>query len=227
MCGRIGNGGPDLDTYKDYTEETKSKTYKLVHDRSDSPIRDFGEIMSNERRIGIEKAIGAINSWWDREEQDSYRLQETLIQSSTVTKPRWKGDFIWLSSVDYDQTMVRNYIEGTYICFHDETDETDMTKMQVKLNPSTSDNSAELTFKIWKDATCKQDTSIIGTWLVDTPLQLMAEIQAHVESCLSDVGFDTSEPVVDCWSDTKTESRSECSPDVIGRLHQAKLEAME
>ncbi len=227
MCRRVGYEGPDPDTYEDYTAETTSKSYKLMCDRSDTPIADFGEIAYGERRIGMEKVISAINSWYDKGDNDSYKLKETIVQSSTTETPRWKGDYLWLSAVDHDQTMVRNWVEGVHICFHDETDHTDMTKMQIRLNPSTSENCSELIFKIWKEATKTQKKADIETWLVDTPLQLMGEVQAHVESCLSEVGFETEEPIIECHFDAKTESRSECTPDIIGRLRQAKLEAME
>ena len=230
MCRRVGYESPDPDSYEDYTEESTSKSYKLMCDTSDTPVADFGELAYSERRIGMEKVISAINSWWDTGTNHTYSLKETIVQSSTTETPRWKGDYMWLtpsSLLDDNMTMVRNWVEGVHVCFHDETDHTDMTKMQIRLNPSTSENSAELTFKIWKEATKTQKKADIETWLVDTPLNLMGQIQAHVESCLSEVGFETEEPIIECHFDAKTESRSECPPDIIGRLRDAKQRTID
>lgn len=227
MVRRIGYEGPDPDTYEDYTAETTTKSYKLMCDNTDTPIADFGEMAYSERRIGMEKVINAINGWHDSGTNNSYKLKETLVNSSTTETPRWKGDYMWLTSHSLGWTMVRNWVEGAHVSFHDETDHTDMTKMSIRLNPTTSENSAELTFKIWKEASKTQKKADIETWLVDTPLNLMGQIQAHVESCLSEVGFETEEPIIECHFDAKTESRSECTPDIIGRLRDAKQQAME
>lgn len=63
----------------------------------------------------------------------------------------------------------------------------------------------------------------IESMVVDTPLNDMAEIQHIVETILHTVTeYDVSEAEINCHFDAKTESRSECTPDIINRVKEAK-----
>lgn len=63
----------------------------------------------------------------------------------------------------------------------------------------------------------------IESHVVDTPLADMALIQHKFESCFNTVTeYDVSEAEIHCHFDAKTESRSECTPDIINRVKEAK-----
>ena len=60
--------------------------------------------------------------------------------------------------------------------------------------------------------------------MVQTPLKDMGLIQSLVESRLrlKKFGFDTEDVSIDCHFDAKTESRSECTPDIIKQVREAR-----
>jgi len=225
MVYRCGWGEPDYSSYEEIEKTETKRSYKLTSDDSDYEIVDFGVVDSNYERSGMKKIVNALNDY--ASSVIGLSLDETVVTTSTMELPRWKGDAIWINGLEEPQVRMNRDYSGSRMTWTDETDETDMTKMEVLLDPSTSNDSAILTFKIWKEATKTQNKKDIETWLVDTPLDLMGEIQAHIETCLSDVGFDITEPVIDCHFDAKTESRSECAPDIIGRLRDAKQRTID
>ena len=61
---------------------------------------------------------------------------------------------------------------------------------------------------------------------VNTPLDDMGAIQYHVEQAL--MAFSViPEPLIECYFDAKTESRSECAPDIIAKTREAKSKIAE
>ena len=65
---------------------------------------------------------------------------------------------------------------------------------------------------------------------VDAPLELMAYVQATVERLLLECGFDSrtiDDAMIDCHFDAKSESRSECTPDILAKVREAKRKVME
>ena len=60
--------------------------------------------------------------------------------------------------------------------------------------------------------------------MVNEKLNDMAKIQGTIESRLKlkKFGFNVDSPSIDCHFDAKTESRSECAPDIINRVKEAK-----
>ena len=63
----------------------------------------------------------------------------------------------------------------------------------------------------------------IESHVVDTPLGDMALMQHKFESCFTTVTeYDVTEAEIHCHFDAKTESRSECTPDIINRVKEAK-----
>lgn len=63
----------------------------------------------------------------------------------------------------------------------------------------------------------------IESHVVDIPLEDMALIQHKFESCFNTVTeYDVSEAEIHCHFDAKTASRSECTPDIINRVKEAK-----
>jgi hypothetical protein len=57
---------------------------------------------------------------------------------------------------------------------------------------------------------------------VDLPLAKMGKIQAIVENALVSLDYKYEEPVIDCHFDAISESRSECTPDIIQRVRDER-----
>ena len=94
--------------------------------------------------------------------------------------------------------------------------------MTVRL--SNSNNGVILKFTTtWKpDGIQRKNT--IEEVMVNQVLNDMAKIQGTIEGRLKlkKFGFDVDSASIDCHFDAKTESRSECAPDIINRVKEAK-----
>ena len=63
--------------------------------------------------------------------------------------------------------------------------------------------------------------------VVDSTLETIGKIQAVFEKVLMSFNYDLSEPTIDCHFDAKSESRSECTPDIIERTRAEKERQLE
>jgi len=221
---------PEFENYNEKESSTTERTFKL-RDENEELIHDFGVVDYSAERRGMRAMLRHLrDQFWDT--MGDVTLDEAKVVTTSKSFPKWKGnnvianDMIEGPSGGY-LNWIMSYVEGHYVNFFDAEDPLDSTKMRVKLDPSRSDGDARLAFTIWRTADKTQKKSDIEEWLVSTPLDSMAWIQARIEECLEEVGFDTSAPVIDCHFDAKTESRSECAPDIIGRLREAKIAARD
>ena len=67
-----------------------------------------------------------------------------------------------------------------------------------------------------------QSADLIEEMVVEVPLRDMSTIQAKVEDVLKALGKDVSTPLIDCTFEAITNSKSECTPETIGKLRQMK-----
>tara|TARA_R110000744_G_scaffold375_6_gene1471 strand:+ start:12927 stop:13682 length:756 start_codon:yes stop_codon:yes gene_type:complete len=58
--------------------------------------------------------------------------------------------------------------------------------------------------------------------MVDKPIKDMGRIQGIVERQLSLLEWDGEAPEIDCHFDAMTETRSECAPDIVKRVREAR-----
>lgn len=81
-----------------------------------------------------------------------------------------------------------------------------------------------LRFRIVWEQDKVQRKEAIEEAMVQTVLKDMGKIQNIVESRLKlkKFGFNTEEVAIDCHFDAKTESRSECTPDIIKQVREAR-----
>ena len=82
-----------------------------------------------------------------------------------------------------------------------------------------------LTFKTkWETASIKRK-EVIETTMVDMPVKDMGLIQSTVEGRLKLKKYDVeiNNPEINCHFDAKTESRSECTPDIINKVREARM----
>ena len=82
----------------------------------------------------------------------------------------------------------------------------------------------ELKFVIIWNSEKVQRKEVIEKMMVDGVVADMGKIQAVVESRLKlkKFGYDVENPSIDCHFDAITESRSECTPDIIAQVREAR-----
>jgi len=82
----------------------------------------------------------------------------------------------------------------------------------------------ELKFHIVWECDKVQRKEVIEQVMVDIPLNDMGKIQKVIESRikLKKFGYNVEEVEINCHFDAKTESRSECTPDIIKQVREAR-----
>jgi hypothetical protein len=82
-------------------------------------------------------------------------------------------------------------------------------------------------FDINWDAKTVQKKADIEAMVVDVPLKDMGHIQKVIERIASykKNGVNVDNPTIECHFDAKTESRSECAPDIIAKVREARKTA--
>ena len=107
------------------------------------------------------------------------------------------------------------------------------------LTYSTEDGSeVNLKIEIWQDSWSNRDLSVrfsmswtptrvqkkenIEDMLVNKPLDDMGLVQRHIEKNLSILGWDEEQPEIDCHFTHNTFSKSECAPDIVKRVRDAR-----
>ena len=95
-------------------------------------------------------------------------------------------------------------------------------KMRVHLDNDY--NGIVLRFSVVWDCDTVQRKEAIEDAMVQTVLNDMGKIQKIVESRLKlkKFGYDVENVDIDCHFDAKTESRSECTPDIIKQVREAR-----
>ena len=83
-------------------------------------------------------------------------------------------------------------------------------------------NKIELVFTIRWRVDRVQPANLIEENVVETPLKDMSTIQAKVEDVLKTLELDVSTPMIDCTFEAITNSKSECTPETIGKLREMK-----
>lgn len=85
-------------------------------------------------------------------------------------------------------------------------------------------NGMVLRFRVIWEQNNVQRKEAIEEAMVQTVLNDMGKIQKVVESRLKlkKFGFNVDEVAIDCHFDAKTESRSECTPDIIKQVREAR-----
>ena len=114
-----------------------------------------------------------------------------------------------------------NVTYGSYS--HNYTFDGSTSTMKVNLSKPAWGNELKLTFTINWAVPRVQDTRTIELNVVDAPMETMAIIQSKVEDVFKVVGFTVEdEPEIDCTFEAITNSRTECSPETVGKLREMK-----
>ena len=143
-----------------------------------------------------------------------YKVSKDTIQEEvSITdwvKPRGNRLSLEESSENYTSSTD---INGNY-------DYGNGIRMTVKLHNGYS--GVRLEFKTTWATDKIQRGEIIKDMLVKKQLTEVGKIQNIVESCLADFMEIPEQPTIDCHFDAKTETRSECSPDIINLVREAR-----
>jgi len=148
--------------------------------------------------------------------EESIGLTTQTVKTERTEEQNSRGNYIIDGDIEYDMSTVPCMIMGEGLT------------LTVKFNPNW--RNTQLTFiTTWiTDKVARK--SAIERNCVDIPLALMGQIQADIEHCMIRTGYftntDLEEAIIDCHFDAKSESRSECTPDIIERVREAKRVAI-
>lgn len=141
-----------------------------------------------------------------------YRTIETTTKDSVWVKPEGRWFYF-----DYENMVgIQRLHPAPELLYND------LVTMRTTL---LNDNSqVELQFIVTYETDGIQTKGAIEEMCVNTPLSDMGAIQYHIEDSLGNYAV-IGEPIIECYFDAKTESRSECTPDIIAKTRAAKLRA--
>ena len=94
--------------------------------------------------------------------------------------------------------------------------------MVARLQYNSWADTVDLVFTITWTVERVQSSAWIEAKVVEVPLKDMSTIQAKVEDVLKALGTDVSTPLIDCTFEAITNSKSECTPETIGKLREMK-----
>lgn len=165
--------------------------------------------------------------------REAVRMLEKLIDerpinsrlvSNTTTKKQWKeifGDILMV-----DKKVIQ--LEGSQSAYWDRDityvlDVDEVVKMNATFNNSNS--GLKLTFEItWKPEKIQRKDAIEEK-MVDLTLNDIATFQKVIEKKIKLKKFgsyDINEPTINCKFDAMTHTSSECAPDIIQKVRDAK-----
>ena len=121
--------------------------------------------------------------------------------------------------LDEELSTANNVVYGTHSSNHRYSD---TLGMGVTLTYMAWYNKIELVFTIRWRVDRVQPADLIEDKVVETPLKDMSTIQAKVEDVLKTLELDVSTPLIDCTFEAITNSKSECTPETIGKLREMK-----
>lgn len=210
-----------MDRYDDYDETnyglfesvSKSRTYQLcingelIHE---SPYL----IMKKETQDVLNNVIG-----------DLIHCSEITTERKETMHRRLNGNH--LITVESTKNGTFQYGLEPSMCIIDENgiNSNLMVTFDEGSSWSTRPTSITFTTTILSDGVLRKDD--IERGVVDSTLETIGTVQAIFEKVLMSFDYDLSEPTIDCHFDAKSESRSECTPDIIERTRVEKERQLE
>ena len=153
------------------------------------------------------------------EENTNFKV-ETTKETTVTTEEKWvnpEGEYFLL---DYDTLIGTQKIGVTPELLYDE----DVRMIVTLMNKNNSE--VVLTFVVIWETDGVRTKGIIEEMCVNLPLPDIGSMQHFVESTIGNYSIIT-DPLIECYFDAKTESRSECTPDIIAKTREARLAARE
>lgn len=137
-----------------------------------------------------------------------------IVETTTTIMKEVDGERIYCQDMgikaDYRNSAYNNY-------FYDDED----VSMFVRFEVSAYSN-LRLKFIITWETNRVKRADIIENKIVMLPLNDMGIIQRLFEDALNGLGYWTEETTIHCFFETKTETKSECSPDIVKMVRDAR-----
>ena len=174
-------------------------------------------VVLNDKRVYAHRSISTIDDIVESiqdaaPELTAMRQREDYVKTEKIwVKP--KGQWIWLTMDDMDGEMIDCNVIGY----------SDNVKMKIDIGTTWNDE-IYINFKLYWVTEKVQRKDKIEQMLVDIPLGDMGRMQAAFESILRTKKFGSlrEEPIIDCKFDAKTHTTSECAPDIIAKVRNAR-----
>jgi len=197
----VTNNFKDI-TYGEYEQTETTTSYQIV----DEDNNVIYESEYNFHTADVFDQIGKFIGGLSRQEQ-----------TTETTSKKWKQ--IDGSRLCFDEGLIEAYYTNGYN--HNYYYEDEGVIMKVSFNGSHYSN-IQLEFKITWEADRVQRPQIIEDKLVKLPLNDMGVMQNLFEISLNNMDYYTEDAIVHCYFETKTETKSECSPDIVKMVRDAR-----
>ena len=143
---------------------------------------------------------------------------DKIRDTTTTTEVKWVNPLGEYFLFDYEDIVGIQQIGTTPELLYNEK----VRMITTLINKNNSE--VELKFVVVWETDGIQTKGCIEELCVNTPLPDIGSIQHFVEGVISNYG-DIGQPTIECFFDAKTESRSECTPDIIAKTRAARLAA--
>ena len=189
-------------TYGESTNTKDTTIYTVVNSRNQIV---YGDKYSSVRNIVFDQISKVykvrkdsyIDSVTTTEWVEPAGIRLTLAETETKTTTSWAFNYIYDNEVTMKTTYFNDY------------------------------NGIGIKFEITWTADKVQRKEVIEEKLVQTPLSDMGKIQSIFEDSLVNYTEVPEYPEITCHFDAKTESRSECTPDIIKQVRDARNQKEE
>tara|TARA_R110001606_G_scaffold347571_1_gene496914 strand:+ start:1081 stop:1812 length:732 start_codon:yes stop_codon:yes gene_type:complete len=180
----------------------------------------YGIVIEGETVMSVDWASDAKNI------VEGFKIIHPDITYSSITTTTERGEWIEPEGDYLSFTLPLVGTVENFDCFGYNQIAYSQEDRQVEMNVRLLNGwgGLELTFRVSWSAPSVQRKEVIEQVMVDTPLKDMGNIQKVVESRLKlkKFGYDVEDVEINCHFDAKTESRSECTPDIIKQVREAR-----
>lgn len=178
-------------------------------------------ILDASYRSDADKTYNGLNAYFA---DDSNYVVTQSAQTTDKSRKEWirpENKYCNIRIVGIEGTLA----DRLYNCLvYDVEENNEEVVMEIHIERKNYGNII-LTFKTkWETASIKRK-EVIESVMVDMPVKDMGLIQSTIEGRLKLKKYDvsTDNPEVNCHFDAKTESRSECTPDIINKVREARM----
>jgi len=189
--------GDEITHYGKITSTKETKIYTIVNSRNKVVFGD--KFMSI--RDDVFNQISKV-----------YKVSKSSYVD-TVTRTEWVDPVGQRLSLKDSDAMIKTDYHRNYAYHND---------VNMTVHYFNTYNGIGIVFEITWVADKIQRKEAIEQMVVNTPLRDMGRIQSIFEGALAHYTEVDEHPVIDCHFDAKTESRSECTPDVIKLVREAR-----
>ena len=154
-----------------------------------------------------------------QELQTNTNFEVSVVTDTTIsTEDKWVSPIGEYFLLDYDNMVGIQQIGTTPELLYNEG----VRMVTTLLNKNNTEVQLQFVITWETDGICTKGA--IEEMCVNMPLPDIGSIQYNVESVISNYGS-MGEPLIECYFDAKTDSRSECTPDIVAKTREARLAA--